>query len=150
MTAAGHAPRIAPLEPPYDPDVADAARALDASGQPRSSRWRCSARSHVHEQLASRMRPLGAGILGSRATVPLRLREVMIDRTCALTGAEYEWGVHAGAFGAAAGLDDEQLRSTVQRRLGRRTAGSPRRRRCCASPRSSTRRARSPTSCGRS
>jgi 4-carboxymuconolactone decarboxylase len=63
------------------------------------------------------MRPLGAGILGSGATVPPRLREVMIDRTCALTGAEYEWGVHAAAFGAAVGLSDEQLRSAA--------AGSP-------------------------
>ena len=27
----------------------------------------------------------------------------MIDRTCALAGAEYEWGVHASAFGGAAG-----------------------------------------------
>src|SRR2546423_1389627 len=31
----------------------------------------------------------------------------------ALTGAEYEWGVHAAAFGRAVGLTDEQLRSTV-------------------------------------
>ncbi len=59
------------------------------------------------------MRPLGAGILGSRATVEPGLREVMIDRTCALTGAEYEWGVHAAAFASSVGLDEEQLRSTV-------------------------------------
>jgi alkylhydroperoxidase family enzyme len=38
----------------------------------------------------------------------------MIHRTCALTGAEYEWGVHAVAFGRPLGLDDTQLRSTVQ------------------------------------
>ncbi|HUH79927.1 MAG TPA: hypothetical protein VLZ06_01255, partial [Solirubrobacteraceae bacterium] len=41
------------------------------------------------------------------------LREVMIARTCALTGAAYEWGVHAVAFGRPLGLGDEQLRSTV-------------------------------------
>jgi alkylhydroperoxidase family enzyme len=67
----------------------------------------------VHDELASRMRRLGAGILGPRATVPAQLREVMIHRTCGLTGAEYEWGVHAVAFGAPLGLTDEQLRSTV-------------------------------------
>jgi 4-carboxymuconolactone decarboxylase len=66
-----------------------------------------------HEQLAGRMRPLGAGILGPSATVPPALREVMIHRTCALTGAEYEWGVHATAFGRPLGLSDDQLRSTV-------------------------------------
>jgi alkylhydroperoxidase family enzyme len=67
----------------------------------------------VHEELTSRMRPLGAGILGARAKVPPGLREVMIHRTCALTGAQYEWGVHAVAFGKPLGLSDTQLRSTV-------------------------------------
>ncbi len=38
----------------------------------------------------------------------------MIHRTCALTGAEYEWGVHAVAFGTPLGLIERQLRSTVQ------------------------------------
>lgn len=37
----------------------------------------------------------------------------MIHRTCALTGAEYEWGVHVMGFGRPLGLSDEQLRSTV-------------------------------------
>jgi hypothetical protein len=40
-----------------------------------------------HGELFARARPLGAGILG-RGTVAPRLREVMIHRTCALTGAE--------------------------------------------------------------
>ena len=114
MNATAASPRIPPLEPPYEPELAGAARALDAARRDRSSRWHCSARSAAIEQLMSRMHPLGAGILGSRATVPLRLREVMIDRTCALAGAEYEWGVHATAFGEAAGLDEEQLRSTAR------------------------------------
>jgi alkylhydroperoxidase family enzyme len=66
----------------------------------------------VHEELATRMRPLGAGILGHGLLEP-RLREVMIHRTCALCGAEYEWGVHAVAFGRPLGLTDEQLAATV-------------------------------------
>jgi alkylhydroperoxidase family enzyme len=66
-----------------------------------------------HEELAGRMRPLGAGILGPSATVPPLLREVMIHRTCALTGNEYEWGVHVAAFGRPLGLSEEQIRSTV-------------------------------------
>ncbi len=28
----------------------------------------------------------------------LREREIVIDRTCALTGCEYEWGVHVADF----------------------------------------------------
>jgi alkylhydroperoxidase family enzyme len=67
----------------------------------------------VHDELASRMRPLGAGILGATAKVPARLREVMIHRTCALTGAEYEWGVHALGFGRPLGFGEEQLHATV-------------------------------------
>jgi len=37
----------------------------------------------------------------------------MIHRTCALCGAEYEWGVHALAFGRPLGFSDEQLASTA-------------------------------------
>jgi alkylhydroperoxidase family enzyme len=37
----------------------------------------------------------------------------MIERTCALCGAEYEWGVHAVAFASAVGLSDAQLASTA-------------------------------------
>jgi alkylhydroperoxidase family enzyme len=66
----------------------------------------------VHADLAGRMRPLGAGILG-HGTLDPRLREVMIHRTCARCGAEYEWGVHAVVYGKAVGLSDEQLTATV-------------------------------------
>lgn len=37
----------------------------------------------------------------------------MIDRTCALSGCEYEWGVHVTAFGQAAKLTPEQVEATV-------------------------------------
>jgi alkylhydroperoxidase family enzyme len=42
----------------------------------------------------------------------VRERELVILRTCARTGAEYEWGVHAAAFAAAAGLDAAALAAT--------------------------------------
>lgn len=105
-------PRIAPLQPPFEPE---AAAQLERWMPPGSeieplALFRTLVR---HERLAARMRPLGAGILGREATVPIELREVMIDRTCALAGAEYEWGVHVAAFAAAAGLDEEQVRSTA-------------------------------------
>ena len=48
-----------------------------------------------------------------RGSIPLRAREVMILRTCARCGAEYEWGVHVANFGAKAALNEAQLRSTV-------------------------------------
>jgi hypothetical protein len=58
------------------------------------------------------MRPLGAGILGHGLVEP-REREIVIHRTCARAGAEYEWGVHAVAFGRPLGLTDTQLAATV-------------------------------------
>jgi 4-carboxymuconolactone decarboxylase len=103
--------RIAPLEPPYEPEAAERL----AKWMPPGSDAEPLALFRtlvVHGELASRMRPLGAGILG-HGLVDARLREVMIHRTCALCGAEYEWGVHAVAFGKPLGFTDEQLTSTV-------------------------------------
>ena len=54
-----------------------------------------------------------AGSLLDRGPLTLREREIVIDRTCALTGCEYEWGVHVATFADAARLTDEQIRATV-------------------------------------
>jgi len=43
----------------------------------------------------------------------VRQRELVIDRTTALCGAEYEWGVHVTGFARAAELTDEQIASLV-------------------------------------
>lgn len=112
MPHAAEVPRLQPLEPPYEPEVA----AQLAKWMPPGFEIAPLAlfrTLNLHPELAGRMRPLGAGILGSSATVEPRLREVMIHRTCALTGAEYEWGVHAVAFGTPLGFSEAQLHSTV-------------------------------------
>jgi alkylhydroperoxidase family enzyme len=104
-------PRITPLEPPYDPEV----EAMLARWMPRDSGVEPLVLLRTlgrHRDLASRSRPLAAGIL-ARGLVEPRLRELMIHRTCALTGAEYEWGVHAVAFGAPLGFTEAQLAATV-------------------------------------
>jgi 4-carboxymuconolactone decarboxylase len=112
MTPPAIEPRIAPLEPPFEPHIEQLLAKWMPPGSPIEplALFRTLA---IHEQLASRMRPLGAGILGASATMPAALREVMIHRTCALTGAEYEWGVHVVGFAKPLGLGEEQLRSTV-------------------------------------
>jgi alkylhydroperoxidase family enzyme len=104
-------PRIPALKPPHTPELAEtlAKWMPPNSGREPLALFRVMAR---HGELFSRARPFGAGILGRGSVAPL-LREVMIHRTCGLTGAEYEWGVHAVAFGTPLGLSDEQLRSTV-------------------------------------
>ena len=104
-------PRIAPVEPPYEPATAE----MLAKWMPRDSDLeplRLFRTLAVHETLFARMRPLGAGILGHGLLEP-RVRELMILRTCARCGAEYEWGVHVTAFAQAVGLSDEDVRSTV-------------------------------------
>src|SRR5260370_5502590 len=54
-----------------------------------------------------------AGSLLDRGPLTLREREIVIDRTCARTGCEYEWGVHVSTFAEASRLTDEQVRATV-------------------------------------
>ena len=52
-----------------------------------------------------------AGSLLDRGPLSLRQREIVIDRTCALCGCEYEWGVHVSTFGKAAGLSSGDVRA---------------------------------------
>lgn len=66
----------------------------------------------VHDELFSRMRPLGAGLLGYPRMDP-RDREIVILRTCARAGAEYEWGIHAVAFARPLGLSDAQVTASA-------------------------------------
>ncbi len=104
-------PRIAPLDPPYSPETA----ALLAKWMPPDAEVEPLALFRtlaVHDELASRMRPLGAGLLGHPRLEP-RDRELVILRTCARAGAEYEWGVHARAFAAPLGLSEAQIAATA-------------------------------------
>ncbi len=104
-------PRIAPLQPPYEP----ATQELLAKWMPPGEEVEPLALFRtlaVHSDLASRMRPLGAGILGHGRVAP-REREIVIHRTCARAGAEYEWGVHSLAFAKPLGLSDEQIAATA-------------------------------------
>jgi 4-carboxymuconolactone decarboxylase len=107
MPAPSIAPRIAPLAPPYTPETQTLLDKWMPPGN-QAEPLRLFRTLAVHDDLASRMRPLGAGILGHGRVAP-RDREIIIHRTCARTGAEYEWGVHAVAFGKPLGLSDELL-----------------------------------------
>ena len=104
--------RLKPLQPPYEPAVASTLAKWMPPGDAVEPLALFRTLT-LNEPLASRMRPLGAGILGRSALIAPALREVMIHRTCALAGAEYEWGVHAVAFGVPLGFSEEQLYSTV-------------------------------------
>jgi 4-carboxymuconolactone decarboxylase len=111
MTQPAAKPRIAPLRPPYDPAIEQALGKWmpPGSAQEPLALFRTLA---VHDELMSRMRPLGAGILGHGRVEP-RAREIVIHRTCARAGAEYEWGVHVLVYGRQVGLTEEQIAATA-------------------------------------
>jgi alkylhydroperoxidase family enzyme len=98
--------RIAPLEPPYAPDIKGQFDRI-MRGAPPLMLFRVMA---SHPRAWEKFR---AGSLLDRGPLSLREREIVIDRTCALTSCEYEWGVHVTTFAAAAHLTDEQVRTTV-------------------------------------
>jgi alkylhydroperoxidase family enzyme len=54
------------------------------------------------------------GGLLDKGSLSLRQRELMILRTCALCGAEYEWGVHVKIFQPHTGMGDAQIADTVR------------------------------------
>ncbi len=53
-----------------------------------------------------------AGVF-DRGPVPIRDRELVIHRTTARCGSEYEWGVHVTAFARPLGLDQAWTDATV-------------------------------------
>jgi 4-carboxymuconolactone decarboxylase len=104
-------PRILPLQAPYEPEIGAILKKWMPPGA-EVEPLRLFRTLAVHDELASRMRPVGAGILGHGRVDP-REREIVVHRTCARAGAEYEWGVHVLAYGKPLGLDDAQITATV-------------------------------------
>jgi len=98
--------RIAPLEPPYAPDIKEQFDRI-MRGAPPLVLFRVMA---GHSRAWDKFR---AGGLLDRGPLSLRQREIVINRTCALNACEYEWGVHVATFAEAAHLTDEQVRATV-------------------------------------
>ena len=101
-------PRLVPLEPPYDVAIADQLSSMTPAGQAPIALFRIL----VHNQpLAEAMTRWGRYELGRSLSLSLRDREIVIDRTCARCGCEYEWGVHVSYFSGRARLDPAQITS---------------------------------------
>jgi alkylhydroperoxidase family enzyme len=98
--------RLAPLQPPYGPDIQGQFDRI-MRGAPPLMLFRVVASN------ARAWEKFRAGSLLDGGPLDLREREIVIDRTCARTGCEYEWGVHIAIFAEAARLTDEQVRATV-------------------------------------
>src|SRR5260370_14410084 len=56
---------------------------------------------------------LFAGGLLDKGPLGLRHREIVIDRTTARLGCEYEWGVHIALFAERVGFTAEHVAATV-------------------------------------
>ena len=99
-------PRIKPIDPPYSSDMQQSFEKL-MGDQPPLLLFRTVARN---PRVLQRMM---AGGLLDKGSISIRSRELIILRTTAKCGAEYEWGVHVAAFGGKAEWTKEQLYSSV-------------------------------------
>jgi alkylhydroperoxidase family enzyme len=108
---ASTATRIAPLDPPYEPQIENTLRSLMGGvGAEALALFRTIAR---HEPLLERFRQTGSTLL-SFGRLDAIDRETVIHRVCARCDAEYEWGVHAVVFAEGLGLDEHWLAATVR------------------------------------
>jgi alkylhydroperoxidase family enzyme len=98
--------RIAPLEPPYPTEIQQQFDRIMRGAPPLLLFRTIAGQPRAWEKFR-------AGSLLDRGPLSLREREIVIMRTCARTGCEYEWGVHVAAFAVAARLTEEQIRATV-------------------------------------
>ena len=101
-------PRIDPLEPPYDAEAGEQLHAMMPPGAPPIALFRAFAKNLP---MTRAMRGWGSYELSGELSLCLREREIVIDRTCARCGCEYEWGVHVAYFAAKARLGRAQLAS---------------------------------------
>lgn len=100
-------PRIAPLTTPYPAEIQGHFDQVMPPGVPPLVLFTTLASS---ERAWKKFR---AGSLLDGRVISLREREIVIDRTCARAGCEYEWGVHISAFAAAAKLTPEEVTATL-------------------------------------
>ncbi len=99
--------RIGLLEEPYPEWFAAAMARVMPAGAPPLRLFRAIGTSQrAWDKFA-------AGSLLDKGPLPLREREIVIHRTCARCGCDYEWGVHATLFAARAGLSEAQLADTA-------------------------------------
>jgi alkylhydroperoxidase family enzyme len=98
--------RIAPLQPPYAPEIQGQFERIMRGAPPLMLFRVVAGNARAWEKFC-------ACSLLDGGPLSLREREIVIDRTCALTRCEYEWGVHIAIFAGAARLTDEQVRATV-------------------------------------
>jgi len=99
--------RIEPAAAPYDPAIAGALARIMPPGMKLLLLFRTMARS---PRVFAKM---FAGGLLDKGALSLRQREIVIDRTTARLGCEYEWGVHVALFATKVGFGPTEIDATV-------------------------------------
>lgn len=105
------APRIAPLAPPFDEPTARLLRNMMTTDREPLKLFRTVARN---PRLLRNFADNGKLVYNRSTDIAPLHRELIIQRTTARCGADYEWGVHAYVFGRSVGLTDDRLRATVE------------------------------------
>jgi alkylhydroperoxidase family enzyme len=100
--------RIAPAEAPYPPEIEERLTRLMPPGVPPLLLFRTLARD---KRLFERF--MSGGLL-DKGNLTLRQREIVINRITALSGSEYEWGVHVAFFAERAGFTEAQIAATAK------------------------------------
>lgn len=104
-------PRITPLAPPFDEPTARLLRNMMTGDREPLKLFRTVARN---PKLLRNFGDNGKLVYNRDPSLAPLHRELIIQRTCARCGNEYEWGVHAYVFGPRVGLTGERLRATVE------------------------------------
>src|SRR5438105_13933014 len=98
--------RIAPAAQPYEPAIAETLDRIMPPGIAPLVLFRTMARS---PRIFAKM---FAGGLLDKGPLGLRQREIVIDRTTARLGCEYEWGVHIALFAERVGFTPDHVTAT--------------------------------------
>jgi len=100
-------PRVKPIDPPYTEELSKVFQRLMPPGFDPILLFRTIAHNPRILKKFQRSNLLDPG------SITQREREIVILRTCARCGAEYEWGVHVGFFSDRVKLTREQIRATT-------------------------------------
>ena len=100
--------RISPLSQPYPSALAPALDRLTPAGGEAPMLFRIIGTSQRAWEKFT------AGSLLDKGPLPIRERELVIFRTAARIGADYEWGMHAALFAERCGIDNTQLNALAK------------------------------------
>jgi alkylhydroperoxidase family enzyme len=98
--------RISPAAAPFAPEIQQTLTAVMQGAPPLVLFTTLARNPRVFQRF------MASGLL-DKGSISLREREIVIDRTTARCGSEYEWGVHVAFFAEAAGLGREAVWATV-------------------------------------